>query len=119
MVRQDRTAGSARRGLTEWLVQRATSLYLAGFTVYVVWYFALNPVPDHAAWRMYFTGSGVRLVWALLFLSLLLHAWVGLRSIYMDYLHPLWLRFTATAVTAALLLALGLRAGRLLLVLEP
>lgn len=118
MVRPGRTAGSARRGLGEWLVQRVTALYLAGFVIYAVVQFALYPIPDHAAWRTYFASGGVRLGWALLFLSLLLHAWVGLRSIYMDYLHPLWLRFAVTVATAALLLALGLWAGRLFLILE-
>jgi succinate dehydrogenase / fumarate reductase membrane anchor subunit len=101
-----------------WLIQRATALYLAGFTLYLTVQFALAPVSDYAAWRAYFAAGGVRLAWALLFLSLLAHAWVGMRSIYMDYLHPLWLRLLASAATAAGLLALGFWAGWILLRLE-
>ncbi len=109
-----RPAGSAHRGLTEWLVQRTSALYLAGFTLYLAGRFALAPLSDHAAWRAYFAAGGVRLAWALMFLSLLTHAWVGMRSVYMDYLRPLWLRFLLTAATAAGLLALGLWAGWIL-----
>jgi succinate dehydrogenase / fumarate reductase membrane anchor subunit len=115
VVKGVRTAGSAHRGLGEWLVQRVTALYLAGFTLYLVVYFALYPIPDHAAWRAYFAAGPVRLAWALAVLGTLLHAWIGLRSIYMDYLHPLWLRFGVMMLTALALLALGLWAIEILL----
>ena len=57
----------------------------------------------------------VRLAWAIFILSILVHAWVGMRSIYLDYLHPLWLRFSVTLFTAFGLLALGLWAAQILL----
>ncbi|MEW6332310.1 MAG: succinate dehydrogenase, hydrophobic membrane anchor protein, partial [Pseudomonadota bacterium] len=57
----------------------------------------------------------VRLAWGLFILSLLIHAWIGMRSIYLDYLHPLWLRSGVSLLTALGLLALGLWAARILL----
>ena len=109
-----KAGAAAHRGTTEWLVQRISSLYLAGFVVAVALYFSLSPAPDYAAWRTWFGSGPIRIAWALFFASLLAHAWVGLRSVYMDYLHPLWLRFTATALTAFALLALGLWAAEIL-----
>jgi succinate dehydrogenase / fumarate reductase membrane anchor subunit len=103
-----RTDGAAHSGLGEWLLQRATSLYLAGFVFYVIAYLTLNPIPDFAAWRTWLTQGPARLAGTLFFVCLLLHAWTGLRSITLDYLRPLWLRVGVTLVTALTLFALAL-----------
>jgi succinate dehydrogenase / fumarate reductase membrane anchor subunit len=55
------------------------------------------------------------MAWAIFILSILVHAWIGMRSIYLDYLHPLWLRFSVSLFTALGLLALGLWTARILL----
>jgi succinate dehydrogenase / fumarate reductase membrane anchor subunit len=107
--------GSAHAGLGEWLVQRATSLYLAGFLVYLTWRLAFEPFSDHAAFRAWFASGPVRLAWGLFFASLLAHVWIGLRSVYMDYLHSAALRVAATFVTAFGLLALALWAANILI----
>jgi len=91
---------------------------MAGFVVYLILSFAAAPVSDYTAWKSWFAGGIVRLAWALLILSLLVHAWVGLRSIYMDYLHPLWLRFSISLLTAFGLLALGLWSAQILLAIS-
>lgn len=110
-----RSSGSAHAGLMEWLLQRVSSLYMAGFVVYIVVYFSIAPIHDYVAWKAWFASGPVRLAWALFFLSLLVHIWIGLRSIYMDYLHPLWLRFSVSLLTAFGLLALGLWSAQILL----
>lgn len=114
-MRNPRSTGSAHAGLVEWLFQRASSLYMAGFFLYVVAHFSLTPAHDYISWKAWFAAGGVRLAWALFFLNLLVHIWIGLRSIYMDYLHPLWLRFIFLLLTAFGLLALGLWAAQILL----
>ncbi|MHB8534648.1 MAG: succinate dehydrogenase, hydrophobic membrane anchor protein [Sulfuricaulis sp.] len=110
-----RPTGSAHAGVTDWLLQRVSSLYMAGFVVYVIVSLSMSPVHDYAAWKSWFATGPVRLAWALFFLSVLAHAWTGLRSIYMDYLHATWLRFSAVALTAIGLLALGLWCAQILL----
>ncbi len=114
-MRRLRATGSAHAGLVEWLLQRVSSLYMAGFAVYLILRFAISPVSDYTAWKNWFAAGSVRLAWALFILNLLVHAWVGLRSIYMDYLHPVWLRFSVTLLTAFGLLALGLWSAQILL----
>ncbi|MHB8743254.1 MAG: succinate dehydrogenase, hydrophobic membrane anchor protein [Sulfuricaulis sp.] len=118
-MRRTDSAGSAHTGLVEWLLQRVTSLYMAGFVVYVVTRFLIAPVHDQAAWKAWLITGPVRVAWALFVLSLLVHAWVGLRSLYMDYLHSLWLRFSVSLITAFGLLALGLWSAQILLVINP
>lgn len=114
-VRHLRATGSAHAGLMEWLLQRISSLYMAGFVVYLILRFVVAPAADYAAWKSWFAAGVVRLAWALFVLSLLVHAWVGLRSIYMDYLHPVWLRFSISLLTAFGLLAMGLWFAQILL----
>jgi succinate dehydrogenase / fumarate reductase membrane anchor subunit len=46
---------------------------------------------------------------------LLLHAWIGVRDILIDYAHPLWLRVTAYSLVIIFLLGCGAWAGRILL----
>lgn len=106
---------SAHAGTGEWLVQRLTALYIGGFALYLSAYFAFAPISGYTEWRAWFAGGGVRIGVALFVASLLLHAWSGMRNVYMDYIHPLWLRFLVSFLTALGLLALGLWAAQLLL----
>ena len=106
---------SAHAGTGEWLLQRLTALYIAGFGLYLVMRFALIPILTYEAWRAWVAGGGVRIAFGLFVLSLLLHAWGGMRNVYMDYVRPLWLRFVVSFATALGLIALGLWAARLLL----
>ena len=95
-------------GLKAWLVQRVTALYLAIFLAYLLGHFALNAPADHAAlvaWvnRPLVAGG------LLLFVPVLLaHAWVGIRDVLIDYVHPLGARVGLLALFGFLFLASGL-----------
>lgn len=110
-----RPAGSARAGLGSWYIQRVTSLYLAGFTIYLILRLGVDPMSDYSAWRAWFEQGPVRLAWGLFFVSLLVHAWIGLRSVFMDYLRAAAWRFVASLLTGFGLLALALWAAQILL----
>jgi succinate dehydrogenase / fumarate reductase membrane anchor subunit len=106
---------SSGSGFWEWMLQRVSAIYLAIFFVGLVVYLALNPIANQSAWRAFVATGFVKLSFALFFISLLVHAWTGMRSVYLDYLHPLWLRLTATWATALLLLALAVWSAGILL----
>lgn len=110
-----RPLGSAHQGVAGFLVQRISSLYLALFTIYFVAHLILSPMRDFATWNAYFSSGVVRLAWAMFFASLLAHVWLGLRSIYMDYLHGTGVRFTVSLVTGFILIALSFWAAQILL----
>ena len=107
---------SAHTGTADWLLQRLTALYIAGFSLYLLLRFLFAPPATYDVWRTWFAAGMVRVAFGLLVLSLLLHAWSGMRNVYMDYLRPLWLRFLVSFATALGLIALGLWAARLLLI---
>ena len=110
-----RPLGSAHRGVAGFLVQRVTSVYLGAFTFYLIGYWILNPLADYAAWSAYFASGAVRLAWAIFIGSLLAHTWLGLRSIYMDYVPATGVRFAVSLVTAFALIALAFWAAQILI----
>jgi len=87
-------------GLRAWFLQRATAIYLMLFVLYALQHMILCPPADYAAWREWVTGPLISLGLLLFFASLLLHAWVGIRDVVIDYLH-------ATALRVSLLTAIG------------
>jgi succinate dehydrogenase / fumarate reductase membrane anchor subunit len=110
------SSGSAHRGLGEWLLQRLSALYLAGFALWLVARLAFAAPADFVAWKMWVSAGGMRLAFALFFLSVLMHAWVGMRSVFLDYLKPLWARFIAQLLLAFGLLVFVFWAAQILLV---
>lgn len=108
-------AGSTRSGLGEWLVQRLSAVYMLIYSIYLLFDFATAPAYDYQTWKLWFASGVERLALALFFLSLLLHAWIGMRSVFMDYVKPFWLRFSVTLLTATGLLLLGLWSVQILL----
>jgi succinate dehydrogenase / fumarate reductase membrane anchor subunit len=50
------------------------------------------------------------------FAALLLHAWVGLRDVVLDYIKPLALRVGVLALLGFALLAVAMWAGRILFI---
>lgn len=103
-----RTTGSSHTGLREWLLQRVTAIYMSAFVLYLVFRFAIAPITTYSAWTAWFTLSTVRIAFALFFASVLVHSWIGMRSVFMDYVKPMWVRFIVQLVTATVLLVIAL-----------
>jgi succinate dehydrogenase / fumarate reductase membrane anchor subunit len=110
-----RTTVSARAGFVEWLLQRVSAIYLAGFCFYLAVRFLVSPITSHADWMEWFAYGSVRLAWALAIAGLLVHGWIGMRSVYLDYLKPLWLRFVVQMLTAFAFAAMTLWSAQILL----
>ena len=54
-------------------------------------------------WQRLFDHNGFKLASFLFMVSLLYHAWIGMRDIYMDYLKPVAVRLAFEAVTVVVL----------------
>lgn len=103
-----RHLGASHRGLGEWLAQRLTAVYMAGFGLLLLARLAWAPPADPGGWRDWFGAAPMRVAMVLFWWTALGHAWIGLRSVYLDYLKPLWLRLLAEALTLLGLAALAL-----------
>ena len=103
-----RTNSSSHSGLGEWLFQRLSAVYLGVFSVFLFAKFLFWPVSDFAEWQAWFSLSWVRVIWLFAFASLLIHAWIGVRSVLLDYISSFSLRFIIALLFATGLLVSGL-----------
>lgn len=81
--------------LPAWLVQRLSALYMLLFLIYALSHWAVARPAGYEGWRAWVLGDPIRLPGLLFFAALFLHAWVGLRDIVFDYVHPIALRLAA------------------------
>jgi len=109
-----RVVVGAHYGLGGWLVQRISALVMAVYTIVFAVAFAAAKPLDHAGWQALFSPGWMRVATLLFFVSLFLHAWVGMRDILMDYIKPTGLRL---ALEVAVILALVGYAGWVLQIL--
>lgn len=91
----------AHYGLRDWLAQRATSVVMALFTVAVVVQVLLPGPLDYYRWSAIFSRQWMKVLTFVVIVSLLYHAWVGMRDIWMDYIKPVGLRLTLDIATLA------------------
>ena len=102
-------------GLREWLLQRISAVYLAGFILYLVIHFLLHPNPDYEQWQGWIGQPHVSTAWAGFVLALIIHGWVGLRDVILDYIHHLGLRLLVLTLIALMLIGSGFWAMRILI----
>ncbi|HFD79677.1 MAG TPA: succinate dehydrogenase, hydrophobic membrane anchor protein [Gammaproteobacteria bacterium] len=94
----------AAQGLRAWLLQRFTAIYLALYLLSMGLLMLLHGPWSYAQWRAWMGSPWTGVSTMIFALALLLHAWVGVRDVLIDYLHAVWLRLLLMALTALLLL---------------
>jgi succinate dehydrogenase / fumarate reductase membrane anchor subunit len=83
----------AHYGLRDWLSQRVTAVIMALFTLAVLAQvlFTRGPI-GYDKWAGIFAAQWMKVLTFVVVLSLLWHAWVGVRDVLMDYVKPMMLR---------------------------
>ena len=82
----------AHTGTGTWLMQRASAVLLALALPGLVFYLLTALPLDFAGWQALFAPLWLRVVMLLTAAALALHAWVGMRDIFMDYVRSTGLR---------------------------
>jgi succinate dehydrogenase membrane anchor subunit len=101
----NREVVGAHYGLRDWLAQRVTAIAMAIYTLLFVVTLLNEPIIDYSSWRMLFTPQWMKLATLLFLVSLYLHAWVGIRNIFMDYVKSNGLRLALHVLAIAWLVA--------------
>jgi succinate dehydrogenase / fumarate reductase membrane anchor subunit len=98
-----RVVVGAHYGLRDWLAQRITAVVVAFYGVLLggAWLALRRPL-DYETWRQFFAQGWVRIATFVFALSLVWHAWVGMRDILMDYVRPTALRLAAQVLVLLL-----------------
>ncbi|MDD5330990.1 MAG: succinate dehydrogenase, hydrophobic membrane anchor protein [Sulfuricella sp.] len=101
----ERVVTGAHYGLRDWLMQRVTAVAMALYAVFLTAFLLTHQPLQYADWSGLFHHPWMRLASLLFLLSLYLHAWVGVRDILMDYVHPVALRLAAEVLAILVLVA--------------
>lgn len=85
-------------GIRPWIVQRLTAVMLAVVLLVFVLTLMISAPENYAQWRALMGGGFWNTVIIVFWVSLIAHAWIGIRDVIMDYVHPDGLRFGVLAV---------------------
>lgn len=94
-----------RSGLSDWFVQRVTSLIVASYVFFILGYLVLTQPVTFIDWYEFYSGLGIRVYTLLVLLSLVIHAWIGIWTILTDYIKPIWVRVVSEVAIIIILVA--------------
>jgi succinate dehydrogenase / fumarate reductase membrane anchor subunit len=83
--------GVNHQGLQDWLIQRVSAVVMAVYSVGIIGYLLINSPIDFVNWHALFAHVWMKIATILFVASLLFHAWVGMWTIFTDYVKPYWL----------------------------
>ena len=89
----------AHYGLKDWLIQRISAAVMAAYTLIFLILLLGQERLDFETWHAFMAGGCMRFLTFLFIVSLMYHAWVGVRDIWMDYVKPTGLRLALHALT--------------------
>ncbi len=106
------------KGLQAWFFQRVTGLFMAFYTLYVLWFVLSTEVVSYQIWLAWFSHPLMNAATGLFFIQLAVHAWVGMRDIALDYMTNDTLRFLTLTFISFFLIMLSLETIRTLFLLS-
>lgn len=98
--------GVNHQGLREWFLQRITAIVMIIYVLGVVGFLICHPQTSYDQWRALFGHFWMKLGTVLVMLSLLYHAWIGMWTVYTDYIKITWLNMLLQVLTVLALIAL-------------
>ena len=94
----------SNKGLHDWIIQRTTALFFLGYLAALLGFWLKNYPGSVLQWQLFFSLSWVKVLTLLASGMLLWHAWVGLWTIFTDYVKCLKLRACLQTLVVILLL---------------
>ncbi|MCC2645551.1 MAG: sdhD [Burkholderiales bacterium] len=103
----NRSLTGAGYGLGSWLQQRVTAVIMLFsaivFFIFIA-YLALHVNSGISSWQSVFQNIFVKIFVQIFFIALVLHAWVGIRDLWMDYVNSAGARLVLYSFTILWLL---------------
>lgn len=94
-----RVVSGAHYGLRDWLVQRATAVLMALFTLAVIVQVLMPGPMGYDKWAGIFAAQWMKVLTFTVIVAMAWHAWVGTRDIWMDYVKSAGLRLMLQVAT--------------------
>jgi succinate dehydrogenase / fumarate reductase, membrane anchor subunit len=100
-----RTVVGAHYGLRDWLSQRVTATLMALFTLALIVQVLLPGSMGYDKWAGIFSKQWMKVLTFVVIVSLLIHVWVGVRDVLMDYVKAVGARLALQVATIVWLVA--------------
>jgi len=94
-----RTVVGAHYGLRDWLSQRVTAALMALFTLALIVQVLTPGEMGYDKWAAIFSHQWMKVLSFVVIVALLVHAWVGVRDILMDYVKNVGARLSLQVAT--------------------
>lgn len=88
--------GLTGSGSRDWILQRISAVVLAVYSIVVVGFFLFNDV-NFEVWQGFMMSLPMKLFSLVVILSLVFHAWVGMWTVFTDYVKSSGLRLVLQA----------------------
>ena len=98
----------SRSGLSDFVIQRATAVVLALYSLCVLSFFLANPGLDHQSLMAFFGHAFMQAFSVLAVLSTVAHGWIGMWTVGTDYIRPHYFGRYATICRIIYLVGAGL-----------
>lgn len=89
--------GLTGSGSRDWIMQRISAVVLAVYAVVMVAFFLFNGNVGYEQWVMFIMSMPMRLLSLLAIVALAVHAWVGMWTVFTDYIKSTGLRIVLQA----------------------
>lgn len=76
----------SRSGVSDWILQRVSAVILAVYFVVIIAWLLWAGEVTYTAWHDFMTCTVMRIFSLLAILSLAAHAWIGMWTVFTDYL---------------------------------
>jgi succinate dehydrogenase / fumarate reductase membrane anchor subunit len=95
----------SHQGLRDWIIQRASAIFMAVYSIALLAYILCHPGLSFAEWHGLFAQQWVKVLSLLFILGLLFHAWIGIWTIFTDYVKCFVLRTVLNFLVLLMLFA--------------
>ena len=83
---------SSRRGLRDWMAQRISAVVIASYVIYLLIFVLNNTELQYDQWKALFHNTPMRIFSFITLVFLSWHAWIGMWTVFTDYVKPVFLR---------------------------
>lgn len=92
-------------GLRDWIIQRITAVIIGVYALLVMGFLIFTPHLDYRHFYAFFSHLSMKMATVVVVVSILWHAWVGLWTVFTDYVKPVIVRLILESAVIILLIA--------------
>lgn len=97
--------GVDHQGLRDWLFQRISAIVMALYFICLGWFLFTHQSLTYGQWHNLFAMPAIKIFTIMFVISLLYHAWIGMWTVFTDYIKPASLRLVLEVLMMLMLVA--------------